>query len=95
MSGPQPGTTSPPKASYSAIQLIVDDVSDKLSHSKLINLVGAFTGSTLMFLLTVLDKMSEGYFGLYMAAVGLTAVGYRYVAKPDATTSLSPKPATE
>ena len=64
------------------MDLLLDDVSGRLSHSKLINLLGAFTGSVLMFVLLSVDKMSEGYFGIYMTAVGLTAVGYRYATRP-------------
>ncbi len=60
----------------------MDYQTERLSHSKLINLLGAFSGSILMFVLTVTDKMSEGYFGIYMAAVGLTAIGYKYATQP-------------
>lgn len=69
------------------IQLIVDPAYNKLSHIRLINIVGALTGSILMFVLTVLKLMTEGYFAIYMAAVGLTAIGYRVATRNDSTTS--------
>ena len=45
---------------------------------RVINLVGSLTASIMMFVLIKADLMSEVYFGLYLGAVGLTAVGYKY-----------------
>jgi hypothetical protein len=80
-----PKTKSASKGIYSAVQLIVDPANDKLSHIRLINIIGAVTGSVLMFVLTALKMMTEGYFGIYMVAVGLTAVGYRAATRNDSS----------
>lgn len=63
------------------ISVIQDDVTDRLSHSKLINLLGAVTASGLMVFLSIIDKMNEGYFGLYVGAVLAQAIGYKVVSK--------------
>jgi hypothetical protein len=47
---------------------------------RVINLVGSLTASILMFLLLKSEAMTEIYFGIYLGAVGLTAVGYKFVA---------------
>lgn len=76
---------------YRLIELIVDPLWDKLSHTRLINLTGALTGSAVMIWLMILDKMTEGYLGLYMGAVGLTAVGLK-VASRDPNPTVPSKP---
>ena len=45
---------------------------------RIINLNGALVASIVMLTLLFMDKMNEGYFGIYLAAVGLTTVGYKY-----------------
>jgi hypothetical protein len=52
-----------------------------LSHIRQINYIGAVTASVLMFCLFFTNKLTEGYFGIYCAAVGLTAVGYKMASK--------------
>jgi hypothetical protein len=87
MNAPTPKTGSTSRPSW--ISLIQDDLTGKLSHSKVINLLGAATASTLMFILTYADKMNEGYFGLYVGAVLAQAIGYRVVSK-NASSNSSP-----
>ena len=74
----EPASDSLPNQPYRWIELIVDPQYDKLSHMRVINLLGSITASVIMLLLVGYDKLTEVYFGIYLGAVGLTAVGYKY-----------------
>jgi hypothetical protein len=92
MNAPTNETGSPHKENYRWIQFVVDPQWGKLSHIRLINILGAITASIIMFVLLRIGEMSEGYFGIYLAAVGLTAIGYKAVSNGSSDSTTKPPP---